>query len=121
MNKIILIGRLTKDAALRYTADGKEVLDISLAVDDGYGERKSTIWFRCSLWGKRAVSLERHLTKGQQVYIEGRLNHEEGNPRLWGDPPKASFEVFIQDIQLLGSKGQQDNASQVDAEDVSFL
>ncbi len=82
-----------------------------------YGESKKTLWFRCSLWGKRAVSLEQYLTKGQQVYIEGRLNHEEGNPRLWGDPPKASFEVFIQDIQLLGGKKQN---NQVDDEELPF-
>lgn len=120
MNKILLIGRLTKDAALRYTADGKEVLDINLAVDDGYGERKSTIWFRCSLWGKRAVSLEKYLAKGTQVFIDGRLNHVDGNPRVWGEG-KASFEVFVNDIKLLGSRGQQANASQADDEDVSFL
>ena len=120
MNKILIIGRLTKDAALRYTSDGKEVLDINLAVDDGFGESKKTIWFRCSLWGKRAVSLEQHLTKGTQVYIEGRLNHQEGNPRVWGEG-KASFEVFVQDIKLLGGGRGTDKASQVDAEDVSFL
>jgi len=109
MNKITLIGRLTKAAALRYTAEGKEVLDINLAVDDGYGDNKKTIWFRCSLWGKRAVSLEPYMTKGQQVYIEGWLNHEDGNPRVWGDPPKANFEIFVLDVVLLGGKKQSDD------------
>ena len=106
MNKILIIGRLTRDAALRYTADGKEVADISLAVDDGYGEQKKTLWIKCSLWGKRAVSLEQYLTKGTQVYIEGRLNHEDGNPRVWGEG-KASFEMTVQDIKLLGGKKQE--------------
>jgi len=120
MNKLLLIGRLTKDAALRYTADGKEVADFSIAVDDGYGENKKTIWFRCSLWGKRATSLEQYLTKGKQVYVEGRLNHENGNPRVWGEG-KASFEVFVADIKLFGGGRGKDDASEVDAEDVSFL
>lgn len=120
MNKLLLIGRLTKDAALRYTSTGESVADISLAVDDGYGENKKTVWFRCSLWGKRATSLEQYLTKGTMVYVEGRLNHVDGNPRVWGEG-KASFEVFINDIKLLGGGRGKDNASQVDGEDVSFL
>ena len=101
MNKIILVGRLTKDAALRYTNEGKEVADIQLAVDDGWGENKKTLWVKCSLWGKRAVSLEQYLTKGTQVYVEGRLNHDEGNPRVWGEG-KASFEMTVTEIKLLG-------------------
>ena len=108
MNKLLLIGRLTKDAALRYTSTGDPVADISLAVDDGYGENKKTIWFRCSLWGKRAVSLEQYLTKGTQVYVEGRLNHDEGNPRVWGEG-KASFEITVTDIKLLGGGRKQDD------------
>ena len=120
MNKLTIIGRLVKDAALRYAPSGDPVADISLAVDDGYGDKKSTIWFKCSLWGKRAVSLEQYLTKGTQVYVEGRLNHEDGNPRVWGEG-KASFEMTVQDIKLLGGGRGKDNAADVDAEDVSFL
>jgi single-strand DNA-binding protein len=118
MNKILLIGRLTKDAALRYNSTGDPVADISLAVDDGWGENKKTLWFRCSLWGKRAESLQQYLTKGTQVYVEGRLNHEEGNPRVYtlkDGTAASSFEVYVTDIQLLGGGKRED------AEDVSFL
>lgn len=116
MNKLLLIGRLTKDSELRYTQAGKEVLDINLAVDDGYGENKKTIWFRCSLWGERALKLGEYLTKGKQVYIEGRLNHVDGNPRVWGEPAKASFEVFVADIKMLGGKSDQAQSDQTDEE-----
>ena len=107
MNKLLLIGRLTKDAESRYTPDGKPVLDINLAVDDGYGENKKTLWVRCSLWGERGEKLSQYLTKGGQIYIEGRLNHVDGNPRIWGDPAKASFEVFVTDLKLLASPKKQ--------------
>lgn len=108
MQKITLIGRLTKDSELRYTQQGKEVLDINLAVDDGYGEKKRTVWFRCSLWGERALKLGEYLKKSTQVYIEGKLAHQDGNPRVWGEG-KASFEVFVGDLVMLGGKKQQED------------
>lgn len=119
MNKLQIIGRITKDAELRNSGE-KTVSNFTVAVDDGWGENKKTIWVRCALWGDRAVSLEQYLTKGTQVYVEGRLNHDEGNPRVWGEG-KTSFEMTVQDIKLLGGGRKQDNAGQVDVEDVSFL
>lgn len=110
MQKITLIGRLTKDAESRYTPDGKPVLDINLAVDDGYGENKKTLWVRCSLWGERGEKLAQYLTKGGQIYIEGRLNHDDGNPRIWNTKEgeaRASFEVFVTDLKLLASPKKQ--------------
>ena len=109
MNNITLIGRLTKDSDLRFTNDNK-VLDISLAVDDGWGDNKKTLWVKCSMWGDRGEKLQQYLVKGQQVYIEGKLNHQDGNPRIWGDPAKASFEVFVMDLILLGSKRQEEDS-----------
>jgi len=113
MHKILMIGRLTKDAKLRFTAEGKQVADFGLAVNDGYGDNKKVIWFRCSMWGERAAKLADYLKKGTLVYVEGRLAHQDGNPRLWGDPVRASFELFVADLELLGGKKQE-------SEDVPF-
>ena len=107
MHTLTLVGRVTKDAELRFNADGKQVSNFSLAVDDGYGDNKKTIWFRCSLWGKRAESLNQYLTKGQQVVVIGRLSHDEGNPRTWtgkDGTTNASFEIFVTDLKLVGGK-----------------
>ena len=108
MNKLQIIGRITKDAELRSSGE-KMVSNFTVAVDDGWGENKKTIWVRCALWGDRAASLEKYLTKGTQVYVDGRLNHDDGNPRVWGDPPKANFEIFVLDVVLLGGKKQEDD------------
>lgn len=109
-HQIILPGRITKDAELRYTADGKGVSNFDLAVDDGFGDKKSTIWFKCSLWGKRAEALNDYLKKGLSVTVFGSLAHDNGNPRLWGTGEKrASFEVFVNEIVLQGGKKQEDD------------
>ena len=108
MHTIILVGRITKDAEMRFTNDGKQVSNFDLAVDDGFGDNKQTIWFKCSVWGKRAESLTQYLTKGLSVTVSGRLSHNEGNPRTWEskDGTRASFEVFVNDIALQGGKKQ---------------
>lgn len=109
MNKLTLIGRITKDAELKYTSGGKAVTQIGIAVDDGWGETKSTIWIRASLFGERAEKLTEYLTKGKQVYVEGRLSHENGNPRIWGEPARASFEIVVSELTLLGGKKQEED------------
>jgi single-strand DNA-binding protein len=116
-HQIILPGRITKDAVMRYTQDGKAVSNFDLAVDDGFGSDKKTIWFRCSLWGKLAEALTDYLKKGTPATVFGNLAHDEGNPRIWQgkDGAHASFEVFVNDIVLQGGKRQ--NTVQNDDDD----
>ena len=77
MKTVVIAGRLGKDAELRRTQGGDPVLGFSVAVDDGYGDNKRTLWFRCSMWGKRAQSLDGHLTKGSAVTVAGDLSTDE--------------------------------------------
>lgn len=107
-NKIILIGHLGRDQEMRYTPQGTAISNFSIATSerrkDKSGEQQEvTTWFKVSLWGKQAEAVSQYLTKGKQVYVEGRLRTEEytdrdGNKRM-------SLEVTATDIQLLGSKG----------------
>jgi single-strand DNA-binding protein len=89
-----------------------------MAVDDGFGDNKKTIWFRCSLWGKRAESLNQYLTKGQQVVVIGRLSHDEGNPRTWikDGETHASFEMFVSDLKLVGGKKAEQSSGDFEEE-----
>lgn len=76
MKAIVIAGRLGKDATLRNTQSG-DVLGFSVAVDDGYGQNKRTLWFDVSLWGKRAEALEQYLRKGTAVAVSGDLSTRE--------------------------------------------
>lgn len=119
MHTLTLVGRITRDAELRYTnEDAKQVCNFNMAVDDGFGDNKKTIWFRCSLWGKRAESLNQYLTKGQQVVVIGRLSHDEGNPRTWikDGETHASFEMFVSDLKLVGGKKAEQSSGDFEEE-----
>ena len=78
MNKIIVIGNLGRDPEMRYTPSGQSVTSFSVASSRRYttgaGEqREETEWFNVNAWGRHAELCNQYLTKGQQVYVEGRL------------------------------------------------
>ena len=79
MKIITIAGTVGKDAELRRMQDGDPVASFSLAVDDGYGENKSTMWFDCSVFGKRGQSLQPHITKGAKLTVIGELGKREHN------------------------------------------
>jgi single-strand DNA-binding protein len=85
VNKVILVGNLGRDAELRYTPGGAAVATLNMATteiwNDKAGQRQEkTEWHRVVLWGKTAESLSEYLTKGKQIYVEGRLQ-----TRQWDD------------------------------------
>src|SRR5213594_1545957 len=85
VNKVILVGNLGRDAELRYTPGGAAVATLNMATtevwNDKAGQRQEkTEWHRVVLWGKSAESLTEYLTKGKQIYVEGRLQ-----TRQWDD------------------------------------
>ena len=86
MNSCIFTGRLTADPETRYMTDGKAVTTFNLAVDDGYGDNKTTSFFRMVLFGKTAESAEKYLSKGRKVAVMGRAKQnswtdKDGNKR----------------------------------------
>ena len=102
MNSWNFTGNLGGDAELRFTKAGTEVLQFTVATTAGYGERKSTSWARCTLFGKRAESLMPYLLKGQQVAVTGEVKlHEWTNKQ---GETKQSLEVNVQDVTLTGGK-----------------
>ena len=108
VNKVILVGNLGRDAELRYTPGGAAVATINMATTDVYKDREGqkkedTQWHRVVLWGRTAESLHEYLTKGKQIYVEGRLQ-----TRKWTDKDgveKYTTEIRGDRVVLLGGGG----------------
>lgn len=77
LNKIVTIGRLTRDPEVRYTASGKAVCTFSIAVNDGYGENKKAYFFPVVVWGKTAETCGNSLHKGSKVAVTGKLTSRQ--------------------------------------------
>jgi single-strand DNA-binding protein len=105
MNVITVAGQLGKDSERRALGDGTPVLSFSLA--DSQGKDKPTIWWSCSMFGKRADSLQPYLTKGQSVTVVGTVSERE-----WIDKEgqkRKSMDIRVNDIALQGGKRESGN------------
>ena len=76
MKNIVVAGNVGKDAETRRTQSGDAVTSWSVAVEGRNGTEKTTLWFKCSLWGKRGENLAQYLTKGSRVVVSGDLDQE---------------------------------------------
>jgi len=115
VHKITIIGHLGRDPEMKYTPDGKAVTTFSVASSRKYttssGEqREETEWFNVSAWNKLAEICNQYLTKGQQVYIEGRLKTRSYETQ--SGEKRFSIDVTCQEIQFLGG-GQGQGQGQV--------
>ena len=104
MNKIIVIGNLGRDPEMRYTPNGQSVTSFSIASNRKYttaaGEqREETEWFNVSAWGRHAELCNQYLTKGQQVYVEGRLHSRTYETR--DGQTRFANEINLTDVQFL--------------------
>ena len=108
VNKAILVGNLGRDAEMRFTSGGTPVATVSLATTERYKDREGnnkedTQWHRVVIWGKTAESLHEYLTKGKQIYVEGRIQTRE-----WTDKEgkqARTTEIRADRIVLLGGGG----------------
>src|SRR5919206_3689145 len=108
VNKVILVGNLGRDAELRYTPGGAAVAKFSLATTEKWTDKagspqERTEWHNIDLWGKQAETLAEYLTKGKQVYVEGRLQSDEYTDKE-GNKRKTT-RVRCDRVVLLGGGG----------------
>lgn len=104
VNKVILIGRLGNDPELRFTGNGTPVTNFSIATTEKWGKEDSqekTEWHRIVAWNKLAEICGEYLKKGQQVYIEGRLQTRKWEDSKSGETKTITEIVAIQ-MQMLG-------------------
>lgn len=107
MINVTLAGRVGKDAETRQ-AGNSSVTGFSVAGDTGFGDRKQSHWFNCSLWGKRGEAMQQYLNKGQEVVVIGEYSEREYNGKQYK-------ELNVLDVKLMGgsqSQGQQQNSQQ---------
>ena len=104
LNNYSVIGRMTRDLderAFAYTSNGKARLNISIAVNDGYGDNQYTSYFDVVVWGKTAENIKPYLGKGKQICINGRLRQDR-----WENNGQKNSRVVIvaETVQLLGGR-----------------
>ena len=73
INKVILMGRLTRDPEMRHTNSGTPVTTFSIAIDNGYGENQRTDFVNCLAWNKTAEFVTKYFTKGKMIIVIGRI------------------------------------------------
>lgn len=105
MNVWTFTGRLGADGELRTTQGGEKVLGFRVANDVGFGDRKTTQWVDCSIWGRRAEALAPHLTKGKQVVVSGEVTLREFEKR--DGTRGAGLSVRVSEIELTGGPRDQ--------------
>jgi len=113
VNKAILLGNVGRNPEIRYTQGGSAVANFSVAT----GERRKvggewqdhTEWHACTAWGKLAETCSNYLTKGKQVYIEGRLQ-----TRKWEKDGVTRYqtEIVVDQLVLLGGSGEKQDKPQ---------
>jgi single-strand DNA-binding protein len=97
MKTITIAGNVGKDAITRTTPNGDKVTSWSIAVEERQGQEKRSIWFDCSLWGKRGESLCQYITKGEKVAVSGELSTREHEGKTY-------LVVRADQVTLLGGK-----------------
>jgi single-strand DNA-binding protein len=102
MNKIILIGNLTRDPESRTTPSGHTVCNFDIAVNERRGGQDNTTYFRISAWDKTGESCQRYLSKGRKVFVAGPLSARTYQAN--DGTTRVSLEVNANDVEFLSSR-----------------
>ena len=114
LNKVMLIGNLTRDPELRYTPSGQAVAQFGLAINrqfkgsDGQS-RDETCFVECEAWARRAEVICQYLSKGRSVFVEGRLKYDS-----WEDQSgqrRSRIKVVVENFQFMGRRDSADDGA----------
>lgn len=114
LNKVMIIGRLGRDPELKRTASGQAVANFSVATSEKYTDKsgskhESTEWHNVVAWGKLAEIIEQYVSKGSQIYVEGKLQ-----TRSWDDSngvKKYKTEIVCSSMQMLGGRNNSQGSN----------
>jgi single-strand DNA-binding protein len=115
INKVFISGNLTRDSQLRVTGGGTSVLDFGVAVNERRKNPQSGEWedranfVDCTMFGKRAEAVERFLSKGQKVAIEGKLRYSSWEK---DGQKRSKLSVIVDEIEFMSRRDGQQQAQQ---------
>ena len=118
INKVILMGRLTRDPEMRHTNSGTPVTTFSIVINSGYGENQRTDFVNCLAWNKTAEFVTKYFTKGKMIIVIGRIT-----TRSWEtqDGKRAyATEVVANEVSFGETKSSQQTATQPPMQDDDF-
>ena len=104
MNKVIMIGNVTKEVELRFAPSGTAVAKFTVALNDGWGEKKTVSYINCVAFGKTAEATANFTHKGSKVAVDGRL--QTGSYDSKEGHKVYTTDVIVNQIKFLDSKGQ---------------
>lgn len=112
INKVILMGRLTRDPEIRHTGTGRAVCNFTIAVDNGYSQNRQTDFINCVAWNNQADFMEKYFTKGMMIIAYGRIS-----TRTWeGQDGKKNYvtEVVVSEVSFGETKRARNENSGFD-------
>ncbi len=113
LNKVIIIGNLTRDPEVRYTPNGAAVAELSIAVNrtwmDGTEKKEEVTFVDVTLWGKLAEIAGQYLTKGRSAMVEGRLTMDSWDDKTTGQK-RSKLKVTGENVQFLGDNKPEGRA-----------
>jgi len=116
LNRVTIIGNVGNEPEMRFTPSGKPVTSFSVATNEKFGDNDHTEWFSVVAWNKLAETCNQYLTKGQQVYVEGRLQ-----TRTWESDDGVKHyktEVIANKVLFLGQRKQSEETTEENLEDL---
>jgi single-strand DNA-binding protein len=123
VNKVIIVGRLGQDPEIKQVGSGQSVARLNVATSENWtgkdGQKQErTEWHRIVVWGRQAENCAKHLSKGRQVYVEGRLQ-----TRKWEDQQgqaKYTTEIVASTVQFLGGGAERSSEGRQASNDEQF-
>jgi single-strand DNA-binding protein len=115
INRVVLVGNLTRDPELRHTPSGTAVCGLRVAVNTRQKDSSTGEWgdkpnyFDVTVWGNQAESCAQYLTKGRPIAVDGRLNWREWEDKQTGQK-RSAVDIIAESVQFLGGRGDSESS-----------
>ena len=102
VNKVLLLGNLTREVSLKHTQSGKPIAELTIAVNRKSGDREEVCYVDVTVWGKSAENCQKYLGKGSSVYVEGFLRLDKWETQ--SGEPRSKLRVIAETVQFISTR-----------------